>query len=505
MELHDYLRAVRRRWLIIVGCVLLAVAAGALSIARETPTYRSTIQMFVSTPQTGEGAAYQGGLFSQQRVVSYADLIVGERVATEVVDTLELDISPQALQRKVSSRVVPETVLFELTATDASPEQAQAIANAAGAAFSVLVTELESPAPDVPAPIKVTTVDAADLPTSPSSPQPTRTLPLALVLGLLVGLGLALLRETLDVSVKDVERLGTRLGTPALGLVAYDGDAEREPLPVLTRPQSAHAEAFRQLRTNLQFVDIDQGSTKTLVVTSSLPREGKTRTSSNLAIAIAQAGQRVVLVEADLRRPRVNKYLGLLDDVGVTTVLLGQVTLAEALQTYGDLPLEVLACGRIPPNPSELLSSDRMVQLLAELRERADVIIIDAPPLLPVTDAALLARQADGAVLVVRHGKTTFAQVDRAAENLRLAGARLLGTIVNMTPARGGDAYAYAYAYGPVEGRSHSARSHRGKTSPSASAAAVGATAADPGTIPGTTTDETVERPVDRVPYLPGS
>ena len=486
MELHDYLRALRRRWLIIVVCVLVAVAAAAGLVARETPTYRSTIQMFVSTPQTVEGAAYQGGLFSQQRVVSYADLIVGERVANEVVDELELDLTAQQLQNKLTSRVVPETVLFELTATDFSPERAQAIANEAGAAFTDLVAELESPAPDVPAPIKVTTVDMADLPVSPSSPKPLRTIPLGFVLGLLAGLGLALLREILDVSVKDVDRLGEKLGAPALGLVGYDSDARKAPLPVVTKPQSAHAEAFRQLRTNLQFVDIDQGATKTLVITSSLPSEGKTRTAVNLALAIAQAGQRVVLVEADLRRPRVNSYLGLLDDVGVTTVLLGHVTLDEALQPYGDLPLEVLACGRQPPNPSELLSSDRMQHVLRELRHRADVIIIDAPPLLPVTDAAVLARQSDGAILVVRHGKTTFAQVDRAVENLRLAGARLLGTIVNMTPARGSDSYAYSYAYAPAGRRARPAGERR-------------PTAELPVEIP----DERAERSRHRLTHLP--
>jgi capsular exopolysaccharide synthesis family protein len=458
-------------------------------VVAETPTYQSTVRMFVSTPQSSDGTAYQNGLFSQQRVVSYATLIVGEQVAGQVVEDLGLDLTAKQLQRKLTSRVVPETVLFELTATDPDPARAKAIADATGAAFTKLVADLESPARGTPAPIKVTVVDAADVPTEPSSPQPFRTIPLSAALGLLAGIGLAVLRDTFDVTVKDVDRLSERLGAPMLGLVGYDSDARKAPLPVEAKPQSSHAEAFRQLRTNLQFVDIDQ-NTKTFLITSSLPGEGKTRTASNLALVIAQAGQRVVLVEADLRRPRVNNYLGLVDDVGVTTVLLGQVSLREALQPYGDLPLQMLSSGRQPPNPSELLSSDRMSRLLAELRELADVIILDAPPLLPVTDAAVLARQADGAILVVRYGKTTYDQVDRSAESLRLVGARLLGTIVNMAPARGSDAYAYSYTYSyaplnerpklatavvrpfarrsgrvaanPVNGHQHVERAHRG-------------------------------------------
>lgn len=446
MELRDYLRTVRRNWMIVLGCLVLGLGAATVLVARETPTYTSSIRMFVSTPQSEEGAAYQGGLFSQQRVVSYADLVVGEQVSAAVVADLGLDATPRELQDQLTSRVVPETVIFEVTATDPSPERAQEIADAVGAEFTNLVAELESPAPGVPAPIKVTTVDPANVATAPASPQPVRSLALAAVLGLLAGVGLALLREILDVTVKDVDKLSERLGTPTLGIIGYDDDAEKSPVPVRTKPHSPHAEAFRQLRTNLQFVDIDQ-DTKTFVITSSLPSEGKTRTSVNLAIAIAQAGERVILVEADLRRPRVNRYLGLLDDVGLTTVLLGRVELDDALQHYGDLPLRVLACGRQPPNPSELLSSERMQLLLREMRDQADVILIDAPPLLPVTDAAVIAREADGAILVVRHGKTSYDEVGRAVENLRLAGARLLGTMVNMAPAKGRDAYAYAYAY----------------------------------------------------------
>ena len=460
MDLRDYIRVLRRNWLIVIGCVGLALGSATVLIARETPTYTSTIRMFVSTPQAQEGVAYQGGLFSQQRVISYADLVIGEQIAEAVIAELDLALTARELEDQLTSRVVPETVIFEISVTNTSAELAQQIADAVGVEFTALVADLESPEPGVAAPIKVTTVDPADLATVPASPRPLRNLALAGVLGLLAGVGIALLRDLLDVTVKDVDRLSERVGASTLGIIGYDNDADEDPVPVRTKPQSPHAEAFRQLRTNLQFVDIDQ-DTKTFVITSSLPAEGKTRTSVNLAIALAQAGERVILVEADLRRPRVNRYLNLLDDVGVTTVLLGRVSVDEALQQYGDLPLRVLACGRQPPNPSELLSSERMQLLLRELRERADVIIIDAPPLLPVTDAAVLARQADGAILVVRHGKVTYDQVDRAVENLRLAGARLLGTLVNGTPAKGRDAYAYNYAYQSTGRRARPTKSDR--------------------------------------------
>lgn len=466
MDLREYLRVFRRRWVALAVCTGLALALTGALLARATATFTATTRLFVSTQQVDEGTAYQGGLLSQMRVASYADLIVGEQVAEAVVIRLGLAMSPGDVQEQLTSRVIPDTVIFEVTASDPSPAAAQDIADAAGEAFVTIVSELERAAPDAPPPIKVTIVDRADLPTEPTSPLPARSLTLAGLLGLLVGIAVALVREHLDVTVKNPDLLGDRLGAPVLGVIAYDSDAAKSLLPVTMRSQTAHAEAFRQLRTNLQFVDIDR-DTRTLVVTSSLPTEGKTRTATNLALSLAQAGERVILVEADLRRPRVNQYLGLVDGVGVTTVLVGRADLADVLQPFGDLPFQFLACGQQPPNPSELLASDRMTVLLRDLREHADIVIIDAPPLLPVSDAAVLAREADGALLVVRHGRTSYEQVDQAAENLRLAGARLLGTVINMAPLKGQDTYAYTYAHQythtsePTAGRRRSHRSIR--------------------------------------------
>jgi capsular exopolysaccharide synthesis family protein len=211
------------------------------------------------------------------------------------------------------------------------------------------------------------------------------------------------------------------------------------------------AEAFRVLRTNMQFIDVDH-SDRVFVVSSSVPGEGKTTAVTNLAITMALAGQRVALVECDLRRPRVAERLGLDDGVGTTTVLIGQLSLDEALQQHPDTGLTVLTAGRRPPNPSELLQSHAMKELIRELRGRFDVVLLDAPPLLPVTDAALLASQADGLLMVVRHGKTSKDQVRLALQRVEAVDGEVVGVVINMAPASGRSyGYGYGYGYGDYE------------------------------------------------------
>ena len=221
------------------------------------------------------------------------------------------------------------------------------------------------------------------------------------------------------------------------------------------------------LRTNMQYVEVDEAQ-KVIVMTSSLPGEGKTTTAINLALTTAMAGQRVVLVEADLRRPLIAQRLQLDGAVGTTNVLIGKVSLVDALQEYGTSGLQVLASGPIPPNPSELLQSHAMEALLTDLRGKFDVIIVDAPPLLPVTDAALIATQADGAVIVVRHGRTTRDQLQHSIERLEAVDAKALGVVINQAPSRKnrtGYGYGYGYGYGfESEAEVDSKRSRREAT-----------------------------------------
>ncbi|MCA1721071.1 MAG: CpsD/CapB family tyrosine-protein kinase [Actinobacteria bacterium] len=212
------------------------------------------------------------------------------------------------------------------------------------------------------------------------------------------------------------------------------------------KPRAARAEAFRQLRTNLQFLEVDE-PVRSFVITSSVPKEGKSTTACNLAITLAQAGVRTLLIEGDLRRPRIADYLGLEGAIGVTNVLIGQVPLQDALQPWGNGTLSVLASGPLPPNPSELLASRGMHELLAEVEKSFDMVIIDAPPLLPVTDAAILSTMTGGALLGVRCRSTKRDQLRRAADALEAVDARVLGAVLNMVPRRGPDAY-YSYGYG---------------------------------------------------------
>ena len=449
MELKDYWTTVRRRWRWVASCLLLAVAAAAALTWAATPQYSSSTRLFISTSQSDESSAYTGNLFATQRVTSYADLVTSRQLAERVADDLGLTTDSRLLTGQVSAAVVPETVMLEITATDPDPQRAADIAQTYGEQLTELIDELETPQGKRDAVVKATMVDAAEANGDPVSPQPLRNLALAGVLGLLLGVGVAVARELLDTSVKGAEDVTEITDAPILGNIFTDPDAKRAPAEVLATA-TPWAESFRVLRTNMQYVEVDHEQ-KVFVVTSSLPGEGKSTTAVNLALTMSQAGHRVALVECDLRRQLIADRLELDGAVGTTSVLICKIDARDALQPYADTSLDVLACGPIPPNPSELLQSQAMEKLLVDLRSDYDVIILDAPPLLPVTDAALLATRADGAVVVVRHGRTTRDQLSHAVERLEAVDAKLLGMVINMTPAKkAGSGYGYGYGYGPT-------------------------------------------------------
>lgn len=449
MPLGEYLKVFRERWLLVVaGLVLGVVAAGAVTLL--TPKqYSSSITIYVSADTAGENpqTAYQGGLLSEQRVTSYTQLLTGDRIAREVAARLGPGVSPGEVRRKISATARPNSVLLTATVVDRSPESAAQVANAVGDAFTGLVDVIEQPRDRTrPPAVTVQVVEPAQPVDSPVAPRPAVNLGLGAVLGLLLGIGAAFARNALDTTVKSVAGLRELVDAPNLGVIADDPAWSEHPLISQDDPHAPRAEAFRQIRTNLRFLGVDRPR-KVFVVSSAMPEEGKTTTACNLALALAEAGVSVALVEGDLRRPRTVTYLGLERAVGLTNVLTHRVPLDDALQPWGDGVLQVLACGPIPPNPSELLSSQQMSDVLDELGRRFEVVLVDAPPLLPVTDAAAVAVRCDGVLLVVRHGRTTSTQLRSAVTALDAVGAQVVGTVLTMAPVNGPRAYAQYTSY----------------------------------------------------------
>ena len=430
----------------IVGFVVAAVAASAVVTFGMTPEYASSARLFVSSAQNDPAAAYESSLFSQQRVASYATLATGEQLARRVIEQRNLDMTPADLAKKIQAHVVPDTVILEISVTDSTPQRAQRLTQGVADELKTFVAEIETPPAGATTPIKATIVDSASLPETPVSPDPVRNLGVAAVLGLLLGFGVAVLTELLDTTLKSNSDVARVTGNAVMGTITFDPGAVKHPLVTDLGTRAPRVEAFRVLRTNLQFVDVDRDS-KVFVVTSSVPAEGKTTTALNLAITLAQAGQKVLLLEGDLRRPRIAEYLNLEGTVGLTTVLVGRIELDDAIQEHATPNLSVLTSGAVPPNPSELLQSHAMMDVLKDLRDRYDLVIIDAPPLLPVTDAALLTAESDRALLVVRHGRTTRDQLRHAMDRLRGVDGRALGVVLNMTPGAGAGGFGYGGEY----------------------------------------------------------
>ncbi len=451
MTIREHLRIVRERWLVVTMAVLLGLGGGAAIFFLRPPQYTATLTMYVSSQGADTTqAAFQGAQLSQDRVASYTELLVGPRVTSDVIRKLEMAETPDELAKKMTATSKLDSVLLDVTVTDPSAQHAADIANAVGDVFPDLVAELEQPTtPGTRPAVTVRVVQPALVPIVPSSASLPIMLALGLLAGMVVGLAGALARNALDVRVKSPAQLRSLVGAPSLGTIAFDPDVPKRPLTVYADPQSPRSEAYRHLRTNLQFIDIDNPR-KVIMVTSAMPGEGKTTTLINLAIAISTAGSRVLVIEADLRRPRISDLLGVERMIGLTSVLSGRVEPAQAIQAWGRGAVDVLASGPLPPNPSELLASRHMRMLLTHLRDSYDMILIDTPPLLPVTDSAALVSATDGAVMVCRFNRTTKAQIESAKAALDAVSAPLLGTVLTMLPSSGPNAYARYNSYYPA-------------------------------------------------------
>lgn len=445
MDLRDYARLLRRSWKLVVATTLLGLIAGGAASLIVKPTYTAETQLFVAIQSSGTvQELQQGNTFTQSRVQSYVKAAVTPVVLQPTIDELGLGVSPEELAEQVEASTDLNTVLIKLQVSDTSPVQASAIAQSLANSLIKAVEGLEKPKAGGTSPVNLSVITPATAPTAPSAPNTKLNLALGLLLGVAAGIGTAVVRGTLDTRVRGEADLRCVTDAPLLGGIAFEADAVKKPLITQAPPQSPRAESYRTLRTNLRFANVSVQA-KSFIVTSSLPGEGKSTTATNLAIALAQAGQSVCLVDADLRRPTVGEYLGLERGAGLTTALVGAADVDSLLQPWGEDDLVVLTSGQIPPNPSELLGSVRMKNLIEQLEGIFDTVVIDAPPLLPVTDAAVLAQHVGGVVMVVGVQKVRQPALEKSFSALQMVGANVLGVVLNRLPQKGPDSYSYSY------------------------------------------------------------
>ncbi|MES2867646.1 polysaccharide biosynthesis tyrosine autokinase [Microbacterium profundi] len=459
MELRDYLRVFRAHWLgmvlIIVGALVLTFGWTLLQPKVYTADATAIVQ---ARSGNGDdlGMISVGNNIANQRVKTYVALGSARVVAERVIDELGLDQSPESLVSTVSVSNPIDTTSLRVSVDAGSPEKARDIAEAWVRGMVAEVNIQETADAETQGAVFLSPLDSARLPDSPSSPNIRLALAIGGLLGLALAIGYGLLRYTLDRRIRSVESVERETGVAVVGTVPEEKTftAEDRLIPFdggnSANSASAHlfpiAEAMRELRTNIQFMDVDNPP-RVMIVTSPLPGDGKSTIASNLAITLASSGQNVALIDGDLRRPMVDTIFGLPKGAGLSDVLAGRAQLSDVAHRIGAQGrLLVVGAGKIPPNPSEVLGSTRMKELLESIAKEA-IVIVDAPPLVPVTDAAVLAQSADGAIVVSTVGKTTYEVLKKALGNLQRAGARPLGIVLNRVPRRGAGAAYYGYQY----------------------------------------------------------
>lgn len=449
MSLPELLAALRRHRFVFALCVLAGIGGGIYHGSSTPKTYKATASTVISVP-AGQGIqdALAGAQLSRQLLGTYAEVATSRQVAEKVVQSLGLSESAEAVRGKISAAAGDNTYLIEVSATDGDPVRAASIADAAALALASEIADLEAGKTD---PVRAQLLDHALVPGGPVAPRPKRDAAAGLLLGLLAGGSLLVLIEALDRTVKLPAQGTAAFDAPLLGVVSRRRGGLG--LVAATDQHSPEAEAIRAIRTSVRFLDPDH-HLQVLLVTSPSEGSGKTTLAANLAVSMASGGERVLLIDADLRRASLTELLGLERSVGVSTVIVRSSTLDESIVKWQDF-IDVLPAGVHPPNAAELLGSEAMAQVLETVAGRYDMVVIDAPPVLPVTDPVVLSTQVDGVIMVVRYGRTTRGGAAEASRRLVSVGARVAGFVLNAVPHSESQVYYSTYGYqpGPLQRR----------------------------------------------------
>jgi polysaccharide biosynthesis transport protein len=478
-------------WLIALAGILAGAAAFVVSINTQ-PIYETSTRLLVSAPPSTTSSIDTSGMVNTQTMTStYSQMLLDAPVLQGVIDQLKLSTTTDVLKKSISVDVVTNTQLLVITVDDPSPVQAANIANAMATVFAARIRELQSvryaasrdglakQVSDMEGQItdtnnqiaatkdtatleqlqarltqyrtiysnlvtsyeqirlaeeqtstNVVVSEPAGVPYIPVSPKTTRNTLLAVVAGMLLAAGAVFAGDTLDDTIKDPEKLRLRFNLPILGMIASHQTQDNKPITQV-EPRSPISEAFRALRTNITYAAVDR-PLRRIMVTSPTPKDGKTTISSSLAVTLGQGERQVVLIDADLRRPQVHKRFGIHNRIGLADMFVRPLDALSGMVKSVDIPgLAVITSGGLPPNPAELLTSQKMMEILDRLNQDFDVILIDTPPVLTVTDAAALAPAMDGVILVAKPGSTKLSAFQQTVVQLRAVGARILGVVLN--------------------------------------------------------------------------
>ncbi len=454
IDLREMLYLLLKRWYLIVICFVLA-AGTAFAVTRFylKPIYRAETSLFLGKEKDKVNLSLSDLQVGSQLIIDYREILKSRLVAERIQQKLGVDI--KRFQSNVDVQTLKDSRLFKISYEDKDPKLAANVVND----LAAVIKEMASDIIEVK---NVKIIDTAKVPTSPVKPNKKKSVGMAGVLGLLLGAALIYALEFLDHTFKKPEDVEKQLELNVIGTVPqFEGgkrgkkkakdaeELERQYLKNLITsndPKAPASEAFRELRTNLQYASVDN-EMKAIIITSPSLGDGKTVTTVNLAVTLAQSGKKVLIVDADLRKPKVHHYFGIKNGEGLTNVLTGdkEIKKINIVEKNDISNLYILTSGPIPPNPAEILNSKKMHQLLEQLKKDYDVVILDTPPVGQVTDAAILAGIADGAILVLASGDTRIDMAKRAKKALDGVNAHIIGAI--LTKLETGRASYYYYKY----------------------------------------------------------
>lgn len=465
LDLLDMFNILRRRWWLVLVCFLIATTISAVvTFNFITPVYKAETTLFSGKELNGIASLDLSALSLDQKLVTdYREIVLSRNVAKQIINERGLSMSVETFQSRVSLEPVSDSRFFKISFESTVPKLSMDVTNALG---RVIIEKAEEII-DVK---NVIVIDLAELPKAPIKPNKMLNIAIAALLGLMFGVFLVYLMELLDRTLKTDRDVEKHLGLSTIGEIPlFEGEDRRNSkhfafLPRKTRkdkkdkkdyiskslisildPKEPAAEAYRSLRTNIGYTSVDK-QVQVIAITSAGPAEGKSTTVANLAISLAQVGKKVLVIDCDLRKAKIHKYFSIPNDYGVTDIIVNKYEINEAIKKVKEVDnLYVICSGAVPPNPSELLESKKMGELLDRVRKDYDIILIDTPPVGQLTDAAILGKHADGILLIVASGETHIDVAKHAKSTLEKIDAKILGVII--TKINGGIRGSYYYRY----------------------------------------------------------